>query len=70
MLPKNASEELKALLFIEEIEKNKKEMVVKEPECNFTPNYIKYPPFPHINNSKNEIINQSINSLPNVSGLF
>ncbi|CEF69529.1 Ankyrin repeat and Ankyrin repeat-containing domain-containing protein [Strongyloides ratti] len=67
VLPKNASEELKALLFIEEIEKNKEEMVVKEPECNFTPNYIKYPPFPHINNSKNEIINESINSLPNVS---
>uniref|UniRef100_A0A0K0DY34 ANK_REP_REGION domain-containing protein n=1 Tax=Strongyloides stercoralis TaxID=6248 RepID=A0A0K0DY34_STRER len=62
VLPKNASEKLKQLLFIEKVEENKEQMIVNKVECNYTPNYIKYPPFPHINNNKNEISNQNTNS--------
>uniref|UniRef100_A0A0K0FVD8 ANK_REP_REGION domain-containing protein n=1 Tax=Strongyloides venezuelensis TaxID=75913 RepID=A0A0K0FVD8_STRVS len=62
LLPINSSENLKNLLFIEEIENNNKErMVIQGNGCNFTPNYIKYPPFPHLNNNKNETFNKTNN---------
>uniref|UniRef100_A0A0N4Z5T3 ANK_REP_REGION domain-containing protein n=1 Tax=Parastrongyloides trichosuri TaxID=131310 RepID=A0A0N4Z5T3_PARTI len=68
ILPSNASEELKKLLFVENynIKKEEENMVIQEKETNFVPNYIKYPPFPHLNNNKTDNIDKNISTIPDL----